>query len=104
MADPRRAQILAVTYPAIAWAVHFVVLYAAASAVCAPRLMLPLAPFWAIAGGVTVLALAVAAIPLFFTRRGDPDLALAAWWSSLISCLAIGSSILPVPFFTSCGA
>lgn len=104
MAEPRRAQVFAIAYPAIAWAVHFVVIYAAASAVCAPRLMLGLQPFWIIAGVVTVLALAAAAVPLFFRRAGDPDLRDAAWWSALIACLAIGSSIVPVPFFTSCGA
>ncbi|MGP1357686.1 hypothetical protein [Roseicyclus sp.] len=95
--------------PLLAWALHFSLVYALISAACAPRaLMAPgtLAATVALltaAGAIGMLALLVlAGRGLRRAEGADRALEQAAWWSALISLLAILANVWPIAILPGC--
>jgi len=100
-----------IALPALLWALHFVVVYALISAGCSPR---ALAEVDVIRGLVVVATFAAAAVSLVWLisagrerRRAAAGsdmaaLASAAWWTAMISLLAILANLWPVALLESC--
>ncbi len=87
--------------PALLWAVHFTLVYAALSAACAPRGLIEPA-----VANLFVLVLTVpAAIGALVgaRRKGPGPLGRAALWSGVISALAIVFNAAPVLLMNGCG-
>jgi hypothetical protein len=94
--------------PVLLWALHFAAIYALLSAACAPRELLAVEAARIVSVLLTA-ALAIAALALLVAagrglRRGAPDPAMeqAAWWSALISLLAILANAWPVATLPGC--
>lgn len=86
MTDLRR-QIVAITRPGLAWAVHFIAVYALVSASCAARAMIDYPTLLIAVGAATVVALALCLWSVVLGPRGG-DLGRAAFWSGLIFSFA----------------
>ena len=97
--------------PVLIWALHFSALYALISAACAPRglmgidTMTAVAALGTAAAGIGCVALLLRAGRAF--RRADDTsqaapLAQAAWWSALISLLAVMANVWPVAALPGC--
>jgi hypothetical protein len=101
--------ILRAAAPLLVWALHFSLVYALISAACAPRGLLgeeTLAATVALltaAGAIAMLALLVlAGRGLRRAEGSDRALEQAAWWSALISLLAIVANVWPVAILPGC--
>ena len=98
---------LGVFAPVVIWALHFAAVYALISAACAPRgLMAPDIVAASVAlltglAGIGIIALLIAARR---QRRHDGarTLAQAAWWSALISLLAVLANAWPIAILPGC--
>ncbi|MFW5642068.1 MAG: hypothetical protein ACOCTP_04920 [Roseicyclus sp.] len=96
---------LGILGPVVIWALHFSAVYALISAACAPRgLMDPDTMAATVAlltglAGIGCLAFLVTARRL---RHHDPGLAQAAWWSALISLLAVFADAWPIAILPGC--
>lgn len=97
--------------PVTIWAVHFAAMYALISAACAPRGLMDIDTMTAVAAlgtaaaGIGCIALMLRAGRAF--RRADDTtqaapLAQAAWWSALISLLAVMANVWPVAALPGC--
>ena len=97
---------LSVVAPAVIWALHFAAVYALISAACAPR---------ALIGGDTMTALAVGLTGIAATtclafliragrarRTATNGLSQAAWWSALISMVAVLGNVWPFATLPGC--
>ncbi|ABV95618.1 hypothetical protein Dshi_3890 (plasmid) [Dinoroseobacter shibae DFL 12 = DSM 16493] len=97
--------------PITLWAIHFIAIYALISAACSPRGLLGPDTMAAVAALVTG-TIAVAILVLLILsgrgmRRVGPDgpelpLAQAAWWSALISFLAVLANVWPILRVSGC--
>jgi len=99
-----------VARPVTLWALHFITVYALISGGCGPRaLMTP----DMLRVTISLVTLGAGIIALWFViaaqrrRRGDLNdmeiaLANAAWWSAVISLVAILFNAMPVALLTSC--
>jgi hypothetical protein len=103
----RTGAVLRAAAPLGLWAVHFIAVYAVLSAACAPRGLIPETSLPAVIALLTaVLAIATLAL-LILAGRGvrrseDRSMERAAWWSALISLLAILANAWPVAFLPGC--
>jgi hypothetical protein len=97
--------------PITVWALHFITVYALISAGCAERALLD-ATSTRIA--VALVTLVTALVLLFWTlmagrriRHEEPfsateHLSQAAWWTALISLLAVVANLWPVAMMSTC--
>jgi hypothetical protein len=95
----------AVALPPLIWGVHFLAVYGLGSAACAPRGLMALdAARLSMAGaGLVGLVLIGASYGVLRPRGGAaPNLSRAAFWSALISALAVAVQTAPAAFFASC--
>lgn len=94
----------AIALPGLAWALHFIAIYALISAACAPRALLGFPALVIASGAVTVAALAICLWPVLRPLRQAPaELARAGFWSGLIFALASLANVSALLFFQSCG-
>lgn len=97
--------------PITVWALHFIAVYALISAGCGERTLLDAATTRA---SVALLTLATGLLMLFWTvlaarrlRQEEPyspseSLAQAAWWTALISLIAVVANLWPVAMMSTC--
>jgi hypothetical protein len=103
MSDTARS-LLALLRPCLSWALHFTALYALISAACAPRALLGPESLLLASGGATLLGLALCLWSVLAPpRAGPPELRRAAYWSGLISALAVLANAAVFLFLHSCG-
>ena len=97
-------QVAAIAGPGLAWAIHFVTIYALISAACAPRALLDY-PALALWGGiVTALMLAWCLWSVLFPPAGNgADGQRAAFWSGCIFALAVTFNAAGLFFYQGCG-
>ena len=93
--------------PVLVWALHFSAVYALISAACAPRGLIGADTMAAMAALVTGIAgigcLAFLVRARKQRRRDDAHpLAEAAWWSALISLLAVLANSWPIAALPGC--
>jgi len=100
---PSRTQVCSLALPVIVWAVHFIVIYTGISAACAPRALLSHGSVLVGTMSLTLVALAVALLPVLRPVGDDPALLRAARWTALIAVAAIVFNAVPVALFHSCG-
>ncbi|WP_037544924.1 hypothetical protein [Stappia stellulata] len=97
-------RVTAIVVPGLAWATHFIAVYALISAACPPRAMIGYSHLVATVAAVTLAALAAC---LWSVVSGwgktDNDLGGAAFWSGLIFALAIFADAAILFFFQGCG-
>lgn len=99
--------VLRAAAPVVIWALHFIALYALISAACAPRGLIAAESLAVITALVTAVA-AIATLALLviagrsLRRARDPGMEQAAWWSALISLLAILANTWPVASLPGC--
>jgi hypothetical protein len=98
---------LSIFGPVLIWALHFSAVYALISAACAPRglmaadLMAATVAILTGLAGIGCVAFLVMAQRL--RRREDAlSLAQAAWWSALISLLAVLANSWPIAILPGC--
>jgi hypothetical protein len=100
--------VLRAAVPVVLWAVHFALIYALLSAACAPRGLVPVETLPATAAlltaGLAIATLAFLIVAGRALRRGssDPAMEQAAWWSALISLLAILANAWPIAALPGC--
>lgn len=99
--------------PVLIWALHFAGIYAMISAACAPRAVMDadtLVAVAAIATGAGAIGCLVFLMTAGRARRRADDatraeavpLSQAAWWSALISLLAVLANAWPVATLSGC--
>lgn len=93
--------------PVLIWALHFSAVYALISAACAPRGLLAPDVMAATVALLTGLAgigcLAFLVVARRQRRHEDAQpLATAAWWSALISLLAVLANAWPIAILPGC--
>lgn len=98
---------LSVLGPVVIWALHFAAVYALISAACAPRALIGTDAMAATVAVLTGLA-GIGCLGFLIgagRARRSPDIrpmAQAAWWSALISLLAVLASASPVALLPGC--
>ncbi len=100
--------VLRAAAPVLLWALHFSAIYTLLSAACAPRELLSI-DMLRVTTALLTAGLAIATLALLVAagrglRRGapDPSMEQAAWWSALISFLAILANAWPVATLPGC--
>ena len=97
--------------PVILWALHFIAIYALISAACAPRQLLHHDAMFATAslatGAIAIGILTFLVLSARGLRRSAKDsperpLAQAAWWTALISLLAVFANVWPILTIGNC--
>lgn len=105
------APVFRIVRPVTLWGLHFIAVYALISATCAPRELLDGETLRLVAGTLTVAAAFLSMIWLFngFRRlnrlsddASDRPLAVAAFWTALISLLAMLGNLWPVFGLAGC--
>lgn len=95
-------QVWGLTIPAVAWAVHFIAIYALISAACAPRGLIDI-PLMVWLGIVATGLCGIAALwPTIRPPRGDA-LTGAVRVGGMIFAVAILFDVLPLVFSSGCG-
>jgi hypothetical protein len=99
--------VLRAAAPIVLWGLHFVTLYVLISASCAPRGLIATERLAVIAALLTAAAAIATLVLLVIAGRGlrrarDPAMEQAAWWSALISFLAILANAWPVVSLPGC--
>ncbi|MEC7760917.1 MAG: hypothetical protein VX874_03265 [Pseudomonadota bacterium] len=95
-------QVVAIARPGLAWAVHFIAIYALISGACAARALFGYA-FLLIAGGMATVICAGLCLWSVAAPPAGADLKGAAFWSGLIFAMAILANASALFFFQSCG-
>jgi len=98
---------LSVFGPVLIWALHFSAVYALISAACAPRGLLEpdiMAATVALVTGLAGIGCLAFLIVARRRRRSAESLPLAqaAWWSALISLLAVFANAWPIAVLPGC--
>ena len=95
-------QVWALVIPAVAWAVHFIAIYALISAACAPRGVIDV-PLMFVLGIVATVICGIAALwPIVLPPHGD-RLTNAVRVNGGIFLLAILFDVLPLIYSSGCG-
>jgi hypothetical protein len=93
--------------PIVIWGLHFVALYVLISAACAPRGLIATESLAVITALLTAAAAIATLVLLVIAGRGlrrarESAMEQAAWWSALISFLAILANAWPVASMPGC--
>jgi hypothetical protein len=102
-------QTIRIVRPVIVWALHFIALYALISAACAPRMLLDVGLMRIsalVVTAATAILLLIWTVMAHRVRARSEDraraLASAAWWSALISLLAVVANLWPILALPTC--
>jgi hypothetical protein len=102
--SPLARQITAIARPGLAWAAHFIAIYALISASCAARALIDHPTVVAGAIVATVVALALCLWSVVAAPKGaSADLRRAAFWGGLIFALACLANAAALVLLQGCG-